>query len=157
MRRITCVGMAALLAVVLGCSPRDRQETGSSLDSAAEGISDDVREGAEDVREEFRDYGYDRRDEFRREVDLQLQRLDEEIAELERTTKRGLDKARDSAVVRIRGARTTVNRSLERFSSATESTWDEVKQNITAAVDSLDLAVRSQRPDAQPMGGTGPT
>jgi ElaB/YqjD/DUF883 family membrane-anchored ribosome-binding protein len=157
MRQITCAAMAALLAVVLGCSPRDRQETGSSLDSAAEGISNDVREGAEDVREEFRDYSYDRRDEFRREVDLRLQRLDEEIAELERTTKRGLDKVRDSAVVRIRGARAAVNRNLERFSSATERTWDEVKQNITAAVDSLDLAVRSQRPDARPMGGTGPS
>jgi ElaB/YqjD/DUF883 family membrane-anchored ribosome-binding protein len=156
MREITCALMAVLVAAAFACSPRDRRETASSLDSAATDISRDVEEGAEEAREEFREYSYDRRAEFRREVDTRLRRLDNEIAELERTTKEGLDKARDSAVVHIRSARQSVNRSLDRFSSATESTWDDVRRSITNAVDSLDLTVRAQQPDARPMGGTGP-
>jgi hypothetical protein len=157
MRQITCAGIAVLMAALLGCSPRDRRETASSLDSAAVDVSQDVEAGAEEAREELGAYAYDRRDEFRRDVDMRLQQLDQEIAELERTTKRGLDKARDTAMVRIRGARQAVNRNLDRFGQATERTWEEVKSNISAAVDSLNLAVRSQRPDARPMGGTGPT
>jgi hypothetical protein len=161
MRQITCAAVAVLLGAALACSPRDREETARGADSVAVDVSDDVREdvreGAEDVREEFRDYSYDRRDEFRRDVDLRLQRLDDEIAELERTTKRGLDKARDSAIVHIRTARKSAARSLDRFGAATERNWDEVKSRINAAVDSLDLAVRAQRPDAKPMGGTGPS
>jgi hypothetical protein len=157
MRQIICVAAAALMVATLGCSPRDRQETASSLDSAAADVSEDVREGAEDVREEFGGYSYDRRDEFRRDVDQRLQQLDAEVAELDRTTKRGVDKARDSALVNLRAARKSVNRSLDRFAAATESNWDDVRRSITAAVDSLDLAVRAQRPDAKPMGGAGPS
>jgi hypothetical protein len=149
--------MAVLVAIAFGCSPRDRRETASSLDSAAADLSNDTEKAAENAQDEFREYGYDRRAEFRRQVDARLTRLDQEIADLERTTKRGVDKARDSAVVRIRGARQAVARSLDRVGSATETTWEEVKQSISAAVDSLDLTVRSQRPDARPMGGAGPS
>jgi hypothetical protein len=156
MRQMICAAAVLLMAATLGCSPRDRRETASSLDTAATDISRDVEEGAEEVRDEFREYSYDRRAEFRRDVDARLQRLDEEIAELERSTKRGVDKARDSAVIHIRGARRAVARNLDRFGSATEGTWDDVKRSISAAVDSLNLAVRGQRPDARPMGGTGP-
>ena len=157
MRQIICAAAAVLMVTTLGCSPRDRREPASSLDSTAADVSQDVEESAEDAREEFREYAYDRRSEFRRGVDLKLQKLDNEIAELERSTKRGVDKARDSSVVRIRGARKAVSRSLDRFGTATESTWEEVKRDITAAVDSLDREVKTQRPDARPMGGTGPS
>jgi hypothetical protein len=49
-----------------------------------------------------------------------------------------------------------VNRSLDRLGAATANTWDEVKSGVSRAVDSLDLAVRSTRSDANPMGGAGP-
>lgn len=157
MRQMICAAAAVLIVTTLGCSPRDRRETASSLDSTAADVSQEVKESAEEAREEFRDYDYERRSEFRRDVDLKLEKLDQEIADLERTTKRGLDKARDSAVVNIRGARKAVSRSLARFGAATESTWEEVKRDITAAVDSLDREVKTQLPDARPMGGTGPS
>jgi hypothetical protein len=157
MRQASYATAVLVMAATLACSPRDRRETASSLDSAATDITRDVEEGAREAREEFRDYTYDRREEFRREVTARVERLDQEIAELERTTKRGVDKARDSAVVHIREARKSVARSLDRFGAATEQTWDDVKRTISAAVDSLDFSVRAQRPDARPMGGTGPT
>jgi hypothetical protein len=155
MRQIACATAAVLMVAALGCSPRDRRETATTLDSAATDVSRDLEKGAEEARDEFRDYSYDRRTEFRHDVDRRLEQLDQEIADLERTTKRGLDQAQDSAVVHIRGARKVVARSLDRLGSATESTWDEVKRDITASVDSLDREVRALRPDARPMGGTG--
>lgn len=156
MRQVTCAAAAVGLLVALGCSPRDRRETASTTDSVAADISRETQEAAQDVREEVGDYTYEQRAEFKHDVTERLHRLDQEIAELERNTKRGVDKARDSAIVDIRAARRSVNRSLDRLGTVTASTWDEIKSGVSRAVDSLDLAVRNQRSDAKPMGGAGP-
>lgn len=161
MRPMTYAAAAALMAIALACSPRDRRETASRTDSLTDTVAADVSQetgdAVRDVKENVAgDYSYDRRDEFKRDIDLRVQRLDQEIAELERTAKRDTDKARDTAVVHIRQARRSVDRSLERLAGATESTWDDVRSGINRAVDSLDFAVRAQRPDAKPMGGAGP-
>jgi hypothetical protein len=157
MRPMTYAAAAVLITLALGCSPRDRRETASTVDSAATDVSRDVREGARDVREEVGDYTYERRSEFKRDMETRVNQLDQEIAELERDTKKGLDKARDTAVVHIRAMRRSVDRSLDRLGAATASTWDEVKDGVSRAVDSLDLAVRNTRSDAKPMGGNGPS
>ena len=160
MRQITCAGLAVLMATALACSPRDRQDTANRTEEAAEDVSDAAREGADEVRDEARearDYAYAERNDFRRDVDLRLKGLDEEIAQMERDTKRGADKARDSAVAAIRTARKTVSRDLDQLGSATENTWDDAKRALNQSVYALQEAVRRQRPDARPMGGTGPS
>jgi hypothetical protein len=160
MRQITCAGLAIIIATALACSPRDRQETANRTEEAAQDVGDAAREGAEEVREEARDardYAYAQRADFRRDIDLRLQGIDAEIAQLERDTKRGADKARDSALAEIRTARKAVNRDLDRLGAAAESNWDELKRTVNESVYTLQEAVRRQRPDARPMGGTGPS
>lgn len=171
MRHMTYAAAAVMLAGALACSPRDRQETANRTENAAEDVRDATREGAQDVgdaaregaeevREEVRDvrdYGYAQRADFRRDIDLRLKGLDEEIAELERDTKRGLDKTRDSALVNIRAARKDVTRKLNQLGSATENTWDNLKDAMNQSLTTLQEAVRRERPDARPMGGTGPS
>ena len=160
MRQITCAAAAVLMATAFACSPRDRQETASKVDSVAEDVRAETREGAEEIREEARearDYSYVERNEFRRDLDLQLKKLDEEIAGIERDTKRGVDHARDSAIVNVRAARRAVKRDLDRLGAATERNWDEVKRNLNESLSALDREVRRLLPDARPMGGTGPS
>jgi hypothetical protein len=160
MRQITCAAAAVLMAAAFACSPRDRRETASKVDSVAEDVREETREGAEEVREEARearDYSYAQRNEFRRDVDLQLQKLDEQIAGIERDTKRGVDQARDSAIVNLRAARSEVSRRLDRLGAATESGWDEAKRNLNDSLSALDREVRRLLPDARPMGGAGPS
>jgi hypothetical protein len=50
-----------------------------------------------------------------------------------------------------------VKRDLNRLGAATESNWDELKRTLNESVYTLQEAVRRQRPDARPMGGTGPS
>jgi hypothetical protein len=160
MRQITCAAAAVLMASALACSPRDRQETGSKVDSVAEDVRAETREGVNEVREEARearDYTYEQRTDFRRDLDLQLQKLDEQIAGIERDTKRGLDHARDSAIVNVRAARQAVSRDVGRLSAATDRNWDEAKRNVNESLSALDREVRRLLPDARPMGGTGPS
>jgi membrane-associated HD superfamily phosphohydrolase len=160
MRQITCAGLAIIIATALACSPRDRQETANRTEEAAQDVGDAAREGAEEVREEARearDYAYAQRADFRRDIDRRLQGIDAEIAQLERDTKRGADKARDSAIAEIRTARKAVSRDLDRLGAAAESNWDELTRTVNESVYTLQEAVRRQRPDARPMGGTGPS
>lgn len=160
MRQITCAFAAVLMAGAPACSPRDRQETANDVETASQDVRDEVREGADEVRDEAREareYLYAQRNEFRDDIELRLKGLDQEIAELERDTKRGVNTARDSALVNIRQARKTVARDLDRLAAATESTWDDVKRSVNESLYALDQAVRRERPDARPMGGTGPT
>jgi hypothetical protein len=160
MRQITCATLSVLIAAAFACSPRDRQETADRTEEAAQDVGDAAREGADEVREgarEARDFTYAERNDFRRDIDTRLEGLDREIAELERDTKRGADKARDSAVANIRMARKAVDRDLDRLGSATENSWDDVKRAVNGSVYSLQEAVRRTRPDARPMGGTGPS
>ncbi len=160
MRQITCATLSLLIAAAVACSPRDRQDTANRTEEAAQDVGDAAREGAAEVREEARDardYAYAQRNDFRQDIDARLEGLDREIAELERDTKRGADKARDSAVTNIRMARKAVERDLNRLGSATENSWDDVKRAVNESVYSLQEAVRRTRPDARPMGGTGPS
>ncbi len=163
MYQYTHAAAALLLAITLGCSPRDRQDTASAADSVTADVSEetreagrDVQEAARDVREEVGDYTYERRDEFRRDMDQRIQRLDQELAEVERNTEKGLDKARDSAIVNTRALRNSVDRTLERMGAATAATWNDVRVAVSRSVDSLELALRNLRSDARPMGGAGP-
>ena len=160
MRQITCAAAAVLMATAFACSPRDRQETANKVDSVAADVREEAQEGAAEVREEAREareYTYAERNEFRRDLDLQLRKLDQQIAGIERDTKRGVDRARDSAIVNVRTARRAVSRDLDRLGSATESKWDEAKRNLNESLSTLDREVRRLLPDARPMGGTGPS
>src|ERR687891_443649 len=107
MRRMTYAAAAVMLAGALACRPQDRQGTANRAESAANEVGEEARE--------FRDYGYAQRNEFRRDMDVRLKGIDAEIAELERDTKRGLDKTRDSALVNIRAARKGVAQHLNRL------------------------------------------
>jgi hypothetical protein len=156
MRHMPYAAATVLMAAALACSPRDRRETGSKVDSVAEDVREEAKEGAEEARE-IRDYSYAQRNEYRRDLDLQLKKLDEQIAGIERDTKRGLDHARDSAVVNVRVARKAVSRDLDRLSAATERNWDEAKRNLNESLAALDREVRGLLPDAKPMGGIAPS
>jgi cell division septum initiation protein DivIVA len=160
MRQITCATLSVLIAAAFACSPRDRQETANRTEAAAQDVGDAAREGADEVRDEARDardYAFAQRNDFRRDIDARVEGLDREIAELERDAKRGADKTRDSALANIRLARKAVKRDMDRLGSATESSWDDLKRAINQSVYSLEEAVRRTRPDARPMGGTGPS
>ncbi|HEV8453750.1 MAG TPA: hypothetical protein VGQ24_02590 [Gemmatimonadales bacterium] len=83
MRHMTYAAAAVLMSAALACSRRDRQETANRGDSVAEDVRNAAREGADEVRDEARearDYVYAQRNDFRRDIDLRLKGLDEQIS-----------------------------------------------------------------------------
>lgn len=162
MRAMACAAVALMFAFTTACNDRDRKDTASRIDNAAEEAGEDVREGAEDVEnagedaaDDLRGYSYEGRDEFRRDVRERLARMDAELAELERSTREDADQARSDAVAAARGARRAIDRNVERLGKATESNWEELKLRVSESLDSADRQLRALRSDAKPMGGTG--
>jgi len=180
MRPMACAAAALMFAFAVACKDRDREDTASRTDTAAEEAGQDareaageventaeeaghdVREGAEDADnaaedavDDVRGYSYERRDEFRRDLRERLDRMDQELAELERGTREGADQARRDAVAAARDARRAIDRNVERLGTATESNWDELKSRVSESLDSAERQLRALRSDAKPMGGTG--
>jgi phosphate uptake regulator len=173
MRTMNWVAAALVLAFATACEDRDRDETASRADNAAEEAGGEVREGAKDagnavedaandagdavdnVADGLADYSYDRRGEFRTEVRQRLDALDRELAESERHINEDASDARKKAVAAARDARNAVERSLERIGDVTSDNWDNLREEIGDALSTAELRVKELRPDSKPMGGTG--
>jgi hypothetical protein len=139
-------------------------ETGNAAEDAADDAGEaakdaghGVKEAAGDVGDEFGATSYERRDEFRKEVDQRLAAMDQEIAGLRKGINDNSTEAYKSAVASVRETRRAVSQDVDRLSSATAATWDELRTKVWASLDSLDHQLRELRPDAKPMGGTGPS
>jgi hypothetical protein len=186
MRTVAWIGAALALALTTGCNDRDRGDVGDRVEATGERAGDEIQEGADrtgnavedaaddvgdaaedagaEVKEAARDVGdevgvtsYERRGEFRREVDERLAQMDEEIAELRKGVNDDATDAYRSSVVAVRETRRTVGQDVDRLAGATAATWDDLRSKARASLDSLERQLRALRPDARPMGGTGPS
>ena len=173
MRAMTWVAAALVLAFVTACDDRDRNETASQVDNAAEETGAEIREGAEDVGDAadeaaddvgdaaddatdgLDDSSFERRDEFRRDVNERLAALDRELQAAEGDLNEDASEARVEAVAAAREARRAVDRSVDRIGDATRDGWEGLREEISDALSAAELRVRELRPDAKPMGGTG--
>ena len=139
-------------------------ETGNAVEDAADDVGDaaekaghEVKEAAKDVGDEVGATSYERRDEFRREVDERLAAMDKEIVELRKGVNDDATEAYRNSVAAARDARRTVGQDVDRLAGATAANWDELKDKAWASLNALDQQLRALRPDAKPMGGTGPS
>ena len=140
------------------------EQTGNAVEDAADDAGDAAKDAGGEVEEAVKDVGdevgatsYERRDEFRREVDDRLAQMDQEIAELRKGVNDDATEAYRNAVAAARDTRRTVGADVDRLAGATAANWDDLKDKAWASLDSLEHQLRALRPDAKPMGGTGPS
>lgn len=139
-------------------------ETGNAAEDAASDAGDaandaghDVKEAARDVGDEFGATSYERRDEFQHEVDRRLEAMDKEIAGQRKGINDNSTQEYRNALSSVRETRRTVGQNVDRLAGATVATWDELRDKTWASLGSLDHQLQALRPDAKPMGGTGPS
>lgn len=175
MRTFAWVAAAFAVAITTGCKDRTRDGTGNRVEAAGDRAGDDVGDAADKAADKVgdaaRDVGnatedaareatgtstYEHRDEYRHEVRTQLDQLDRELADAGKSVNRDASEAYTKGVAAARETRRAVGRDVDRLGQATAATWDEVRGDMRASLDSLDRQMRALRPDAQPMGGAGP-
>jgi hypothetical protein len=176
------VTAALAVALTTGCKDRYRDDTGSRVDTTADSAGAEVREGAHDVgnavdtaadkvgdlargvgnaaedaaRQATGTWTWDRRDEYRREARERLAGLDRQLADVRKNINHDATETFTKAVAAARETRRDVGADLDRLGRATESNWNELRDDFRASIDSLDLQLHALQPDAQPMGGAGP-
>jgi len=169
------IGVALALALTTGCKDRDHRDAddqaaatadraGNTVDSAADKVGDAAKDAANDVKDAAKDAGdklgatpYERRDEFRHEVDERVAALDKELADLRAHVNKDATESYRNGVAAARETRRTVGADVDRLAGATATNWDQLKTRVSVSLDSLDRQVRALRPDARPMGGSGPS
>lgn len=182
MRTFAWVAAALAVALTTGCKDRNRDTTDDRVEATGERAGDAVREGANDVGEAAdtvgdkvgdaaRDVGnatedaarrvtgtwtYERREEYRQEARTRLEALDRQLAEARKSVNADASEAYTKAVAAARETRTAVGRDIERLSAATAANWNEVRDDLSASLDSLDRQIQALQSDAKPMGGAGP-
>ena len=144
MRRLSCAGLALLLAVTLGCRKKQTDDIGGVGDttSAAAVPAPAVPDTAPAVR----DLGLDRRQEFAQSIRQQLAGIDQQIKELADQAKSRGGAVSDRALANVRASRRAVNRSLQRIDAATAANWEQVKQAVYQSVDNLTESIEGAQP-----------
>ena len=171
MKTFAWVAAALAVALTTGCKDRDRDTTDDRVEATGERAGDAVREGANDVGEAADTAGdklgdavrrvtgnwtYERRDEYRQEVRTRLEELDRQLADARKSINADASEAYSKAVTAARETRSAVGRDIDRLSKATAANWNEVRDDLSASLDSLDRQIKALQPDAKPMGGAGP-
>jgi hypothetical protein len=140
-------------------------EVGDATEDAADDVADDSKDAVEKAGDAVEDasdevtgsFSYERRDEFRQDVRERLDQMDKEIADLRRGVNDNAAETYTKAVAEAREARRAIDGKLERLGSATAANWNEARDDLRESLNALDRQLRALRPDAKPMGGTGPS
>jgi hypothetical protein len=182
MRTYALVTAALAVALTTGCKDRDRADTATRVDATADSAGAEVREGANDVgnavdtaadkvgdlahdvgnatedaaRQATGTWTWDRREEYRQEARERLVGLDKQLADLRKNVNHDATEAYTKGVAAARETRRDVGADLDRLDRATASTWNELRDDFRASIDSLARQLEALQPDAQPMGGAGP-
>jgi hypothetical protein len=131
------------------------KDAGDKVGDAADTAAGAVEKAADEIG--VSSYSYERRDAFRKDVDERLAAMDKELAELGKAVNQDAAEAYTKSVAAARETRKAVGRDVDRLPGATAANWDELQSAVRKSLDSLDRQLRALRPDANPMGGAGPS
>ncbi len=131
------------------------EKAADKTEDAAKDAAGTVEKAADEVG--ISSYSYERRDAFREDVDKRLAAMDKELAELGQGVNQDAAETYTKGVAAARETRKAVGRDVDRLAGATAANWDELQDDVSKSLDSLDRQLRALRPDAKPMGGAGPS
>jgi uncharacterized protein YjbJ (UPF0337 family) len=131
------------------------KDAGDKIDDAADDAGNAVEKAADETG--ISSYSYERRDAFREDVKERLAAMDKELADLGHAVNKDATEAYTKGVAEAKETRKAVARNVDRLTGATAANWDEVQSAVRTSLDSLSRQLRALRPDANPMGGAGPS
>lgn len=143
MRQLALAAVALLLLANAGCK-RKSSEVGGMRDTmpAPEVATTPEPEPAAAPT----DYTFDQRQQFIESVRQQLAGIDAEIDQLASEAKSKGGAVSDRALARVRAARQSLNRDLQRVQTATTANWEQVRGNVTRAVENLEETIGAAQP-----------
>jgi hypothetical protein len=144
MRPLAFTSLMLMLAASLGCRRQQSSDTGGidTTESVAAAPDPAVTDTATTVG----DFSFEQREDFTRSIRQQLSDLDREIGSLASQAKSKGGAVSDRALANIRASRQAVDRSLTRIDAATSANWEQAKQGVNQAVESLSESIEAAQP-----------
>ncbi len=147
MRRFTFAAAIIVLIVSLGCRKQRTNDTGGVSDTATPPAATvEPAPAAADTASAPPEFTFDQRQNFTQSIRQQLTEIDRQIKELSAQAKSRGGAVSDRALTNIRAARRAVDRDLGRVNTATAANWEQVRQGVTQAVESLNEAIEVAQP-----------
>jgi hypothetical protein len=139
--------LVALLAG-LSCRKQRSNETAGVTDSAGSPSPATAAPVAEtpETTSSRTEFGFDQRQDFVQSIRQQLAGIDQQIKDLSAQAKSRGGAVSDRALTNIRAGRRAVDRSLTRANAATAANWDQLKQGVNHAVESLSESIEAAQP-----------
>jgi len=147
MRRFAFAAATFVLIVSLGCRKQRTNDTSGVSDTATPpAATAEPAPAAADTASAPPEFTFDQRQNFTQSIRQQLTEIDRQIKELSAQAKSRGGAVSDRALTNIRAARRAVDRDLGRVNTATAANWEQVRQGVTQAVESLNEAIEVAQP-----------
>jgi len=122
-----------LAAMVAGCG----QSSTSNATAASEQL-DKVKQDTAQTAQDMKTYTYAQKDEFVKNMQIELDKLNQELADLSAKIDRASDTAKADAKPKLDALKVQIAAlgvDLDKAKNATESTWEDVKTGAQKALD----------------------
>jgi hypothetical protein len=146
MRRLAIAAATFVLISALSCRKQQSNETGGVTDTVGTPAAPPAAAEMPDTSTGVRNFTFEQRQEFAQSIRQQLAEIDRQIQDLSSQAKSRGGAVSDRALANIRSARRTVDRDLSRVNTATTANWDQLKQTVNQAVESLDESIEAAQP-----------
>ncbi len=144
MRLLAFTALVLMLPISLGCRRQQSSETGG-VDTTAN-VPAAPAPAMTDTATTAGDFSFDQRQDFAGSIRQQLSDIDRQISELASQAKSKGGAVSDRALANIRASRRAVDRNLTRVDAATSADWEQVKNGVNRAVQSLSEAIEAAQP-----------
>ena len=145
MRLLASIALMLLLPLSLGCRKQQQSDETGGVDTTQD-LSAAPAPVVTDTATTVGDFGFDQRQEFAGSIRQQLSDLDRQISELASQAKSRGGAVSDRALTNIRASRRAVDRSLGRVEAATNANWEQVREGVNRAVESLSESIEAAQP-----------
>jgi hypothetical protein len=146
MRRLAFAAATFVLIATLSCRKQRTNDTGGMTDTTATPPAATAAPAPMDTSTAASEFSFDQRQNFVQSVRQQLTGIDRQIRQLSAQAKSKGGAVSDRALANIRTARRTVDRSLGRVNTATAANWDQIRQGVNQAVESLNESIEVAQP-----------
>ncbi len=144
MRLLASIALILLLPLSLGCG-RDRADETGGLDTTTN-MTAAPEPALPDTAAAPADFGFEQRRDFASSIRTQLSDFDRQISDLASQAKSRGGAVSDRALANIRTARRSVDQRLGRVEAATAGNWEQVKEGVNRAVESLSESIGAAQP-----------
>jgi len=144
--KILIIVLSSIAIFATGCQKNNLMDVASS--TGTERRLDTVKEEVKEAGSSVNDYAYSQKDEYLSKMKMEIKKLKQALANLERQARRTNVRAKAGAAKNFQTIKNNVrklDKQIDIMQSITEAKWDEVKSKFDQSIDEAKDAIEKSR------------